>query len=208
MSLGFQEVTGIAGGFETVSMMGRTDTGILREVLDKHGMAWEEDLVRRFKQSYFRILAEELGRSRDGQKICPGVVPLLSGLEKRDDVLLGLLTGNWMKSSSIKLRHFSLDRFFPIGVFADDSAKREDLVPIMLERMQKKRGITVPAKDVFVIGDTPLDVQCGKPHGVKTMAVATGIHSLEELKQAEPDHLFENFLDQGAFFSAIGIAGP
>src|SRR4030042_1312521 len=59
MSLGFKEVTGISGGFDTVSMMGRTDTGILREVLDTHGMRWEEDVVQRFKQSYFRILAEE-----------------------------------------------------------------------------------------------------------------------------------------------------
>jgi len=208
MSLGFQEVTGVAGGFDTVSMMGRTDTGILQEVLDTHGMAWEADLVRRFKKSYFRILAEELNRPQDGQMICPGVVPLLSALEMRDDVLLGLLTGNWSESSGIKLRHFRLDRFFSVGVYADDSAKREDLVPIMLDRVKKVRGWTMPAKNVFVIGDTPLDVRCGKPHGVQTIAVATGIHSLKELGTAEPDHLFENFLDQEAFFRAIGINGP
>lgn len=208
MSLGFQEITGIPGGFETVSMMGRTDTGILREVLENHGMAWEEDMIRRFKKSYFRILSEELGRSRDGQEICPGVNELLPALEKRRDVLLGLLTGNWSESSGIKLRHFGLARFFPIGVYADDSAKRENLVPIMLNRVKQERGLTIAGQDVFVIGDTPLDVQCGKPHGVQTIAVATGIHSTEELRQAGPDHLFENFLDRGAFFRAIGIEGP
>jgi len=48
-------------------------------------------------------------------------------------------------------------------------------------------------EDVYVIGDTPLDVRCAKPHGVQTVGVATGFHSLEELVVEEPDYLFPNF---------------
>ena len=38
--------------------------------------------------------------------------------------------------------------------------------------------------DVFVIGDTPHDIECANAIGVRTIAVATGGYSVEELRAA------------------------
>jgi len=38
-----------------------------------------------------------------------------------------------------------------------------------------------------VVGDTPHDIHCGKFIGAKTLAVATGGATLDELKRQRPD---------------------
>ena len=51
----------------------------------------------------------------------------------------------------------------------------------------------VPFDSIYVIGDTPRDILCGKEAGARTVAVATGGSDMEELGNYEPDHLFEDF---------------
>ncbi|MCZ6672194.1 MAG: HAD hydrolase-like protein, partial [Verrucomicrobia bacterium] len=48
---------------------------------------------------------------------------------------------------------------------------------------------------VYVIGDTPKDIECGKAIGAHTVAVATGHHSVEELNVHQPSVVFESFAD-------------
>ncbi len=45
---------------------------------------------------------------------------------------------------------------------------------------------------VVVIGDTDLDITCGRAAGATTVAVATGGDSWETLLQASPDHLLKD----------------
>ena len=58
-------------------------------------------------------------------------------------------------------------------------------------------------KQVAVIGDTPSDVACGEALGVKSIAVATGVHSLAELEAAGADLVFPDFADWRAAYEAI-----
>lgn len=191
----FQIIYGIKDGFHDIHMMGRTDPGILKEAFMNHGLEWREDQVARFKEAYFQFLKEEIEVPREGKRTCPGIPTLLSLLRDRSDLILGLLTGNWRTSSLIKLRYFGLDGFFNIGAFGDDSSFREELVPIVLERIEKKLRVRLAKEGVYVIGDTPLDIQCAKPHGVRTVGVATGFHTIEQIAHEKPDFLFENFED-------------
>lgn len=194
MERAFEKVYGVPDAFGNTQLMGRTDPSILREVLDKQGLAWTESETEKFREFYFWFLEEELEKPRQGKRLCPGILPLLSSLQNKHDLELGLLTGNWRYGGQLKLRHFGIDGFFKIGAFADDSIRREDLVPIAMERYYNTGGIRLEKGDVFVIGDTPLDIRCARPHGVRIVAVATGAHSLEQLKAENPDHAFENFL--------------
>ncbi len=195
MERAFEKVYGISDAFGNIPLMGRTDPSILMEVLEKQGLAWTEPETEKFREFYFWFLEEEIEKPRQGKRICPGVLPLLSSLQQEHDLELGLLTGNWRYGGQLKLRHFGIDGFFKIGAFADDSVRREDLVPIAMERYYNTSGIRLEKGEVFVIGDTPLDILCARPHGVRTVAVATGVHSLEQLKAENPDHAFENFLN-------------
>jgi phosphoglycolate phosphatase-like HAD superfamily hydrolase len=117
---------------------------------------------------------------------------------------LALLTGNWKRSAYTKLGHFKLDTYFPFGAFGDDSSKREDLVPVAMERfLRASCGVPVSTGDVFVIGDTPLDVSCARPYGVRTVAVATGFHSVDDLKIENPDFVFADLGDTEAVLGAL-----
>ena len=45
---------------------------------------------------------------------------------------------------------------------------------------------------VLVIGDTPLDIRCGRAIGAKVLAVATGGATLGELVRHHPDWAVED----------------
>lgn len=50
-----------------------------------------------------------------------------------------------------------------------------------------------PAPGHFhVIGDTPHDVRCGRAVGARTVAVASGDYSLDELRACGPDVALES----------------
>lgn len=192
MEIAFREVYGIGNGFRDIHMMGRTDPAILREALKNHGITPVEDETGRFRELYFRTLASEIERPREGKRVCEGIPDLLEALMDRSDVLLGLLTGNWRTSGMIKLRYFEIDAFFKLGAFADDNEDRNLLVPVAVERARDFLHTDLAPEDVFVIGDTPLDVACAKPHGARTVAVATGFHAVDVLAESGADFVYEN----------------
>ena len=193
MERSFEQIYGVSRGFEGVEMMGRTDPSILSEALKNHGLEYEEKGVEAFRELYYSILEHEIEVARPGKQICPGIVELLDAISCKSGIAMGLLTGNWKRSAHLKLHHFKLDTYFPFGAYGDDSALREDLVPVVIERfLRASCGTRLSPKEVYVIGDTPLDVQCARPYGVLTVAVATGFHSVEQLTESKPDFLFAN----------------
>jgi phosphoglycolate phosphatase-like HAD superfamily hydrolase len=61
--------------------------------------------------------------------------------------------------------------------------------------LQKLHQQPVDLDRLWVIGDTPADVQCGRAIGAKVIAVGTGLYSMEELEAANADYLFADFSD-------------
>ena len=58
---------------------------------------------------------------------------------------------------------------------------------------------------MFVIGDTPHDIECANAIGVRTIAVATGGYSVEELREHQPWQLFEELPPPDEFLRLIGL---
>ncbi len=193
----------VKSGLRDIQMMGRTDPSIVDEVVLQYHLVDSEEKRERFRNFYFNLLEEEIKIEKPEKRICNGIEPLLKTLHQREDTVLGLLTGNWRQSGLIKLKHFGIDGFFEIGAFADDSPLRNELVPIAVERAEKRKGRSILKENVFVIGDTPLDIQGARPSGVKTVAVATGIHTMDQLASEKPDFLFEDFGDNDKFMEMI-----
>lgn len=201
MERAFEQVYNRPKALEGMSLMGRMDSSILREALERQGLAWKDNEVERFKTIYYQFLTEELKKPRPGKGLCPGIRELLLKLKERDHIVLGLLTGNWRKGGETKLRYFGIEKFFELGVFAEDGLQREDLLPIALARYVALRKEDISKDRVYVIGDTLFDIQCAKFHGVRTVAVATGIHTPEELQEENPDYLFQDFSDTESILS-------
>ncbi len=160
--------------------------------------------LKSFKKRYFEVLPAELEKNQGDKRVMPGVRELLEALKDRPHVHLGLLTGNWQISGRMKIAYFGLDDFFPFGAFSDDSSDRKALVPIALRRFERLTGRTVPLRNVFVIGDTPADIECAKPHGVVSVAVAAAGHSLDDLRPHSPDLLWPDLTDLSAVLKVLG----
>ena len=122
----------------------------------------------------------------------PGIRELLDILEGRDDVFLGLLTGNFEAGARIKLEHFDLWRYFRCGAFGDDAADRNELVPFAVERARRCGLPDIAAADIFVVGDTPHDVACARAVGAVPIGVATGGFTSAQLRESGADIVFEN----------------
>jgi phosphoglycolate phosphatase len=178
------------GDLDGVEIAGRTDTGIAQQILRKYDAPISDESVRSFLDLYVRLLAEELPR-RQG-RVLPGVLELLQRSAKQADTALGLLTGNLERGAKLKLEHYQLWHFFAFGAFSDDHHDRNELGAFALSRALEGTGTKFAGSQVDVIGDTGHDIACGKAIGARTIAVATGSWSREQLAAYGPDFLFDD----------------
>ena len=208
MSRAFEEVFAIGNAFQGVPMAGRTDAWILNDAIEAHGIPHDPSGFPRFQQAYLRHLAVELehpGASRKG--LMPGVRELLDALTLRDDVYLALLTGNYEVAAQLKLEHFDLWRYFRCGAFGDEAPDRNGLLPKAVARVAACGGPAIAVADALVIGDTPLDVACATASGARSMAVATGSHTVDELRASGASVVMQDLADTDEVLRVIADLG-
>src|SRR5262249_31422466 len=111
---------------------------------------------------------------------------------------LGLVTGNIERVAWVKLAAAGLAGYFECGAFGDEAEAREVLPPRAVERASQIFGCPYSPDEVYVVGDTPADIACGAASCYRTVAVATGPHSVDALRECGPDYAFE---DLGAIFA-------
>jgi phosphoglycolate phosphatase-like HAD superfamily hydrolase len=133
----------------------------------------------------------------------PGVADLLERLGARADVALGLLTGNVAEGARLKLGSAGLASWFGMGAFGSDHESRNALPGIALARAREHWGVEFPRDEVVVVGDTPRDVECGRLHGVRTVAVATGRFAPEVLVGVGADRVLADLSDTARALEAI-----
>ena len=203
MTLAFDELFSVRDAFRDVPMAGRTDAGILADAAAAHGIRPDAPEFARFPNLYVRYLTQELDKPGPRKGIMPGVRPLLDALAAREDIHLALLTGNLEAGAQIKLQYFDLWHYFRGGAFGDDAPERNRLLPRAVAHVAQCGGPSVAPRDAVVIGDTPLDVACAQASGARSIAVATGSHSVEQLRAAGADVVFEDFSDTDAVLRAL-----
>jgi len=205
MSRAFEDVFAVSDAFHDIKMPGRTDTSILSDAVEAYGVSSEIERLARFQQAYLAHLGRELEQPGPRKAIMPGVVPLLSALEARDDAYLALLTGNYEAAAQAKLSYFDLWRYFRCGAFGDDAPDRNGLLPRALGRIRDCGGPVVAPQEVVVIGDTPLDVACAAAAGARSIAVATGAYDVAALRDAGADVVLQDFSDTREVLRALQL---
>jgi phosphoglycolate phosphatase-like HAD superfamily hydrolase len=197
-----EEVLGLLNLVDGIPLAGRTDWIILHDALTRAGHELDEDLFERMRDAHIRYLAEEIEHRGDGVKdVMPGVRELLPALRSRDDVTLGLLTGNFEEAARIKLGHFDLWDYFRCGAFGDDAADRNALVPFAVNRARACGLGPFDYTDVVVVGDTPHDVACAVAVGAQPVAVATGGFSVDQLRTTGAPVVLEDLSDTEGFLT-------
>lgn len=191
----FEEWAGIPDGLDGIPIPGRTDTIILTDLLRRHRLGASLSALDSLQHIYFRCLAEELAGLPSGVGPLPGVIELLDSLATEPGVTSALLTGNHTRGAQLKLERYGLWRYFGFGAFGEDAADRNDLVPVAVKRAAAAGVPPVAPRDIVIVGDTPLDVACGRAHGTSTVGVATGGSPEQALADAGADLVLSNLSD-------------
>lgn len=182
MNRSFEREFGVSGALDAVTVAGRTDRAIVTEVLIRAGQEADDDTIARVRDAYLLDLPVALADPNARQTgVLPGVVSLLDHLDTRTDVVVGLLTGNFVRGAEIKLGHFGLWSRFSFGAFGDHHTNRRDLVPVAVDAAVAAGHPRFDFSHVVIIGDTPADVDCAHAHGARAIAVATGPFSHQDL---------------------------
>ncbi|NJD55721.1 MAG: haloacid dehalogenase [Nitrospirae bacterium] len=201
LNLAFDDMFSVSDAFRGISMAGKTDLQIVTEGLRLHGIEGSNGIVPKFLAAYVKHLDNTID-TKNG-RIMAGIREALEALEEIDDCVLGLLTGNIEQGAMIKLGAFDLARYFAIGAFGDDDADRNRLLPIALEKLREKKSLDINYRQCVVIGDTPRDVDCSKPYGAYSIAVATGPYSYDELAGTEADAVLHDLSDTTNFLRIL-----
>ncbi|MGV3771722.1 MAG: HAD family hydrolase [Verrucomicrobiales bacterium] len=182
---------GIPEAISGINFSGRTDTSLVRQIFKLHGIEGSEENFKRFFTKYPEWLSHYLPLLEGG--VCEGVWEFMKDLQALPQPpLLGLLTGNIKRGAELKLRHFGLWDYFQMGTFADDHEERNEIAVHAHRRGSTHHKRELLGSEVVVIGDTPLDVACGKAIGAKVLAVATGQYSTPQLQQSAPDWVVDD----------------
>jgi len=193
MARAFQDLYGIRDAFKGVPFNGRTDAWILSQAAAVHAI--DPSTISKFKPMYLSYLADELHRPGPRKGVMPGVRELLDALSSRNDVFLALLTGNFAEGARLKLEHFDLWRYFECGAFGDTVHERNELLADALDKVESCSGVRAEPSQSIVIGDTPLDVGVALAGGARSIAVATGSHTTDQLRNCGADIVFEDLSD-------------
>jgi phosphoglycolate phosphatase len=203
--LAFYEGLKIAYGVETsidiIDNLGMTDKEIIYEVLRIHGFA-ERDVTLKL-QECFNVLADVFNRFASNYqiKVLDGVKELLDKL-RSSHVLIGLVTGNLESIAWKKLQMAGLDCYFSLGGFGSDDAKKSNLIRLAIRKAVDKFDFTFD-NNVYVFGDTVRDVRAGKEAHVKTVGVATGTFTKDQLIKSGADFVFADLKDTSNILKMI-----
>jgi phosphoglycolate phosphatase-like HAD superfamily hydrolase len=203
LKLAVKDFFGVEDDLKGVEIAGRTDTGIVRRVFERHGREITPESQAAFFDRYLHHLARELSLRKG--LLLPGIVELLNALKPRPHLAVALLTGNLARGAQIKLIHYGIWEFFEFGAYADDNADRNQLGRYAQARALEKHGVEFPAEDTYVIGDTPHDIDCGRAFGAKTVAIATGNFTRGQLAAHNPDFLFDDLSNVDEVIAKLGL---
>ena len=203
LRLALKERFGRDDDLAQIELAGKTDSAIARKIFALHGIEPTPENLSAFLDGYLRHL-ERLLPETNG-KLLPGILELLEALHARPHVALALLTGNLSRGADLKLAHYGVGHFFEFGAFADDSHDRNQLGPFARRARAKNAEWNFQAENIFVLGDTVHDIDCGRAIGAKTVAIATGNSTREELAAHGPDFLFDDLSDVAGVIATLGL---
>jgi phosphoglycolate phosphatase len=194
----FSDVMGHEADITAFTESGMTDPVVARRTFrGAEGRDPSNEELSRLIAAYLMRLPEAVAGS-SGYRVLPGVPELLESLARRG-ALLGLVSGNIEGAARVKIERGGLNRFFPFGGYGTDSADRAELTRAAITRASELHGAPVDPGYVFVVGDTPRDVEAAHGAGAISLTVATGAFDEDRLREAGADHVLATFETPFAF---------
>ncbi|KKQ96484.1 MAG: hypothetical protein A3C27_03245 [Candidatus Levybacteria bacterium RIFCSPHIGHO2_02_FULL_39_36] len=193
-SYAYDKVYGVSNPKE-INVEGKIDNQIIMETMVLNGVP--EDVVTQKRGQAISAMIEYFFKHINEGQVhpLPGVRDLLEKLKERR-VLMGLLTGNVGEIAWGKLEQAGIKDYFDFGVFGDQVEQRVELVEMARLKAENLLGRSVRLEDLVIVGDTPLDIACAKAGKIKSIAVASGFYTEEELRKTGADLIVPSLMDK------------
>ena len=101
-----------------------------------------------------------------------------------------MLTTKGQDQAEKIIKYFSLNQHFDLIMGRRDGiAHKPSAEPLLFTCNE----LEIDAKNTLMVGDTELDILCGKNAGAITCGVTYGYRTEESLKENDPDYLINDF---------------
>jgi phosphoglycolate phosphatase len=191
------------------SMAGRTDTSIALEVLSAAGVPEPAEQVRPFQRVLAELSPGLHGMIAERGRVLPGAAAALSAVSGQADgsrlVVQSLLTGNIPELARVKLGALGLTAHLDLaaGAYGDVSELRADLVPVARQNAARLYGADFSGRSTVIVGDTPSDIAAATVSGARSVGVATGRFTQDQLASAGADVVFADLTGTEAVVAAV-----
>ena len=184
----FDQLHGVAADIGEHSSAGETDPQVgratFRAVLGRDPS--HEEMARLYSK-YLWHLSEDIWTA-EGYRVLDGARDVLGRLAGAG-VILGVVSGAMEGAARMKMEPGKLNRYFVFGAYGSDSPDRTEVTRLAIAKAAKLHGRKLARGDVFVVGDTPHDVDAARAAGATAVGVATGHYGPEDLRAAKADHV-------------------
>jgi len=203
-----KEMCGVENICDKFSIQGATDKENFAAAF-KHACG-KKPTVKQFRElelKYLGFLPAEVKSSVKSGNYSKlnGVEKLLVMLSKRKDVMVGLGTGNLKEGALVKLEPSGFNKYFAFGGYGCDSHIRSKVLMKAVERAEKLLKAKIRPADVYVVGDTHLDVAAAKEAGYHSAAVLDGFGDEKLVSRSGAELLVRDFGDLYPWLIWLGL---
>lgn len=201
-ALALEAAFGWGAEAQSISFAGATDLDLLERIAGRRGAILAPDQVEDFFARLPATLRAAL--ATEPPHVYPGVRELLAVLSAREDVHLGLVTGNIESCARVKLESCGLHGHFDLGAYGHEHADRRDIARLARARAEQRLN-GAAFRSCGLIGDTPSDIRAAQAIGAASLAVATGGFSAAHLQAAGATWVLDSLADTNRILGHLGL---
>jgi HAD superfamily hydrolase (TIGR01549 family) len=142
-----------------------------------------EYFIKIYKSLYFDYIDDSI--------LYPGVFETIKHI-KKNDFKISLLTTKAQDQADLIIDHFSLRPYFDFVMGRVNEIPHKPAPEPLLMICEK---LKVLPGETIMIGDTELDIQCGKNAGTKTCGVSYGYRTIKQLEENNPDFIIDSIIE-------------
>ncbi len=164
--------------------MGQSAQNIAEAILNDDGMDRDEieSKLLRYLEDLFYTYYNVAGHDRE--VLLNGARELLGSLWK-DDVSIGILTGEVERIARFRTEKVGIHGFFKIGAFGNDGRTPEDIVDVAINRGNSE--YKVDKHEMLVVTNSPYFIKAAKRKELSVVGVANRRYSIGELRISGAD---------------------
>jgi phosphoglycolate phosphatase-like HAD superfamily hydrolase len=130
----------------------------------------------------------------EGYRVLDGVEETLRRMAD-SGTILGLLSGAMEGAARIKMEPAKLGRYFVFGAYGSDSPDRVEVTRLAIAKAARLHGRDLARSEVYVVGDTPRDIEAAHAANATAIGVASGRYTVPELRATKADHVLASLTE-------------